>query len=178
MSHPDEPPVSTIAAAPSRTRHPPNPPDAHIAQRAGSLPGPSGRPCRRRAGPALAGGFWHSGPAASPSTAAPAHLPLWAVVAMVAGTVVLSVATTLITLAVERMRRTRHTPAAEPESSTSAAEPEDTQAAVPSKHCEDRAKPPDKASSGTTPTPTRPDIGPNPIAWLRLILDGVASDDP
>ena len=117
-------------------------------------------------------------PPPPPSTAAPAHLPLWAVVAMVAGTVVLSVATTLITLAVERIHRTHRTPAAEPESSTSAAEPEDTQAAVPSKHCEDRAKPPDKASSGTTPTPTRPDIGPNPIAWLRLILDGVASDDP
>jgi len=49
----------------------------------------------------------------------------------VAGTVALSVATTLITLAVERMRRTRHTPAAEPESRTSAAEPEDTQAEVP-----------------------------------------------
>ena len=65
------------------------------------------------------------------STAAPAHLPLWAVVAMVAGTVALSVATTLITLAVERIRRTRRTPADEPESSTSAAEPEDTQAEVP-----------------------------------------------
>jgi len=66
-----------------------------------------------------------------PSTAAPAHLPLWAVVAIVAGTMVLSVATTLITLAVERMRRTRRTPAAEPESGTSAAKPEDAQAEVP-----------------------------------------------
>jgi hypothetical protein len=51
-------------------------------------------------------------PPPPPAAAAPAHLPLWAVVAMVAATVVLSVATTLITLAVERMRRARHTPAA------------------------------------------------------------------
>ena len=50
---------------------------------------------------------------------------------MVAATVVLSVATTLITVAVERMRRTRGPPAAEPESRTSAAEPEYTQAEVP-----------------------------------------------
>jgi hypothetical protein len=50
-------------------------------------------------------------PPPPPAAAAPAHLPLWAVVAMVAATVVLSVATTLITLAVERMRRARHTPA-------------------------------------------------------------------
>lgn len=70
-------------------------------------------------------------PPPPPSTGAPAHVPLWAVVAMVAGTVVLSVATTLITLAVERMRRTRHIPAAEPESRTSAAEPKDTQAQIP-----------------------------------------------
>jgi hypothetical protein len=53
------------------------------------------------------------------------------VVAIVAGTVVLSVATTLITLAVERMRPTRRAPAAEPESRSSAAKPEDTQAEVP-----------------------------------------------
>ena len=70
-------------------------------------------------------------PQPPPATAAPAHLPLWAVVAMVAATVVLSVATTLITLAVERMRRTRRTPAAKPKSRASAAEPEDTQAEVP-----------------------------------------------
>ena len=50
---------------------------------------------------------------------------------MVAGTVVLSVATTLITLAVERMRRTRRTPAAEPESRTGVAKPEGMQAEVP-----------------------------------------------
>src|SRR5215467_9881677 len=73
-------------------------------------------------------------PPPPPSTAVPAHLPLWAVVAMVAGTAVLSVATTLITLAVERMRRTRCTPAAEPASRTSAAGPEDTQAEVPASH--------------------------------------------
>jgi len=50
-------------------------------------------------------------PPPPPAAAAPAHLPLWAVVAMVAATVVLSVATTLITLAVEHMRRVRHTSA-------------------------------------------------------------------
>jgi hypothetical protein len=53
------------------------------------------------------------------------------VVAIVAATVALSVATTLITLAVERMRQTCRTPAAEPESRTSAAKPEDTQAEAP-----------------------------------------------
>ena len=41
-------------------------------------------------------------PPPPPPATAPAHLPLWAVVAMVAATVVLSVATTLITLAVEQ----------------------------------------------------------------------------
>jgi hypothetical protein len=51
-------------------------------------------------------------PPPPPSTAVPAHLPLWAVVAIVAGTVVLSVATTLITLAVEHTRQARHTSAA------------------------------------------------------------------
>jgi len=80
-----------------------------------TLPEPSGTPV----------------PPPPPATAAPAHLPLWAVVAIVAGTVALSVATTLITLAVERMRRTCRTPAAEPESRTSAAKPADTQAQVP-----------------------------------------------
>ena len=74
----------------------------------GLLPEPSGTPV----------------PPPPPATAAPAHLPLWAVVALVAGTVALAVATTLITLAVERMRQARRTPGAEPESRTSAAEPE------------------------------------------------------
>jgi hypothetical protein len=51
-------------------------------------------------------------PPPPPATAAPAHLPLWAIVALVAATVVLSIATTLITVAAENMRRARHTPAA------------------------------------------------------------------
>jgi hypothetical protein len=51
-------------------------------------------------------------PPSPPPAAAAAHLPLWAVIAMVAGVVVLSVATTLITLALEHLRRTRRTPAA------------------------------------------------------------------
>jgi hypothetical protein len=47
-----------------------------------------------------------------PPAAAAAYLPLWAVVAIVAATAVLSVATTLITLALEHRRRARRTPAA------------------------------------------------------------------
>jgi hypothetical protein len=45
-----------------------------------------------------------------PPVRAVAYLPLWAVVAIVAATVVLSVATTLITLAVEHIRQARRTP--------------------------------------------------------------------
>ena len=51
-------------------------------------------------------------PLPPPATTAAAHFPLWAVVAMVAATVVLSVATTLITLSLEHLRRARRTPAA------------------------------------------------------------------
>jgi hypothetical protein len=47
-----------------------------------------------------------------PSTTAATHLPLWAVVTIVAATAVLSVATTLITLALEHRRRARRTAAA------------------------------------------------------------------
>jgi hypothetical protein len=50
-------------------------------------------------------------PPPPPPTAA-AHLPLWAVAAIVAATVVLSVATTLITLSLERTCQARRTPAA------------------------------------------------------------------
>jgi len=81
----------------------------------GLLPEPSGTPV----------------PPPPPATAAPAHLPLWAVVALVAGTVALAVATTLITLAIEHIRQARRTPAAEPEPSTSAAEPDNTHTEVP-----------------------------------------------
>jgi hypothetical protein len=51
-------------------------------------------------------------PPPPPPTTATAHFPMWAVVAIVAATVVLSVATTLITLSLAHMRRARHTPAA------------------------------------------------------------------
>jgi hypothetical protein len=51
-------------------------------------------------------------PPPPPPAPAAAHLPLWAVVAIVAATAVLSVATTLITLALEHRRRARRTPAA------------------------------------------------------------------
>jgi len=47
-----------------------------------------------------------------PPAPAAAYLPLWAVVAIVAATAVLSVATTLITLALEHRHRARRTPAA------------------------------------------------------------------
>ena len=51
-------------------------------------------------------------PPPPPPAPAAAYLPLWAVVAIVAATAVLSVATTLITLALEHRRRARRTPAA------------------------------------------------------------------
>jgi hypothetical protein len=51
-------------------------------------------------------------PPSPPPAAAAAHFPPWAVVAMVAGVVVLSVATTLITLSLEHLRRARRMPAA------------------------------------------------------------------
>ena len=46
------------------------------------------------------------------AAAAPAHFPLWAIVTIVAATVILSIATTLITLSLEHMHRARRTPAA------------------------------------------------------------------
>ena len=81
-----------------------------------------------------------------PSTTAAAHFPLWAVMAIVAATVVLSVATTLVTLSLEQMRRARRTPAAvaEPQAGTqvpsSTAEPESEQGEIlASHHYADRA---------------------------------------
>ena len=53
-------------------------------------------------------------PPPPPSPPAAAHLPLWAVVTIVAATVVLSVATTLITLSLEHRLRGRRTPASAP----------------------------------------------------------------
>ena len=59
-------------------------------------------------------------PPPPPSTTAAAHFPLWAVIAIVAATVVLSVATTLVTLSLEQMHRARHTSAAAAEPQTGA----------------------------------------------------------
>ena len=59
-------------------------------------------------------------PPPAPPAAAPAHLPLWAIVTILAATVVLSVATTLITLALDHMRRTRRIAAAVTEPQASA----------------------------------------------------------
>jgi hypothetical protein len=53
-------------------------------------------------------------PPPAPATTAAAHFPLWAVIAIVAATVVLSVATTLVTLSLEHMHRARRGPAATP----------------------------------------------------------------
>jgi len=74
-----------------------------------------------------------------------AHFPLWAVIAIVAATVVLSVATTLITLSLEQMRRARRTPAAVAEPQAGAqvpstmAEPESEQGEILASHHADRA---------------------------------------
>jgi hypothetical protein len=53
-------------------------------------------------------------PPPPPPAPAAAYLPLWAVVAIVAATAVLSVATTLITLSLEHRLRGRRTPASVP----------------------------------------------------------------
>ena len=50
-----------------------------------------------------------------PPATVPAHLPPWTIAAILAATVVLSVATTLITLALERLRWARRQAAATPE---------------------------------------------------------------
>jgi hypothetical protein len=62
-------------------------------------------------------------PPPPPSITAAAHLPLWAVAAMVAATVVLSVATTLVTLSLEHGRQARRTAAAAAESQAGAQTP-------------------------------------------------------
>jgi hypothetical protein len=62
-------------------------------------------------------------PPPPPPAAAAAHFPLWAVIAMVAATVVLSVATTLITLSVEHLRRSRRMPTAAVEPEANVASP-------------------------------------------------------
>jgi hypothetical protein len=85
-------------------------------------------------------------PPPPPPAAAAAHFPLWAVIAIVAATVVLSVATTLVTLSLEQMRRARSTPAAvaEPQAGAqilaTAAGPEAEQGEIlASHHYADRA---------------------------------------
>jgi hypothetical protein len=79
-------------------------------------------------------------PPPPPSTTAAAHFPLWAVIAIVAATVVLSVATTLVTMSLEQMRRARRTPAAvaEPQAGaqipSTTAEPEAEQGEILASH--------------------------------------------
>jgi hypothetical protein len=85
-------------------------------------------------------------PPPPPPAMAAAHFPLWAVIAIVVATVVLSVATTLVTLSLEQMRRARSTPAAVAEPQAGAqvpsrtAEPEAEQGEIlASHHYADRA---------------------------------------
>lgn len=79
-------------------------------------------------------------PPPPPPTTAAAHFPLWAVIAILAATVVLSVATTLVTLSLEHLHRARRTPAAtaEPQTChttpTTAAEPGAEQVDIRSSH--------------------------------------------
>jgi len=79
-------------------------------------------------------------PPPPPPTTAAAHFPLWAVIAIVAATVVLSIATTLITLSLEHMHRARRTPASAADLQASAqtpsatAEPGAEQGAILSSH--------------------------------------------
>ncbi len=84
------------------------------------------------------GGGTPGPPPPPPSTTAVAHLPLGAVVAIVVATVVLSVATTLVTLSLEHMRRARIAAAAAPQpvaqTSPTTAEPQAGQADVISSH--------------------------------------------
>ncbi len=65
-------------------------------------------------------------PPPPPPAVAPAHFPLWAIVAILAATVALSVATTLVTLALEHLRQARRTAAATPEPQTGAPPPSTT----------------------------------------------------
>jgi hypothetical protein len=65
-------------------------------------------------------------PVPPPATTAAAHFPLWAVIAIVAATVVLSAATTLITLSLEHLHRARRTPAATAQPPASAQTPSAT----------------------------------------------------
>jgi hypothetical protein len=58
-------------------------------------------------------------PPPPPPAAVPAHFPAWAIAAMLAATIVLSVGTTLITLALERLRWARREAAAIPEPNAS-----------------------------------------------------------
>jgi hypothetical protein len=75
-------------------------------------------------------------PPPPPPVIVSAHFPLWAIVAMVAATVVLSVATTLITLALAHLHQVRRAPAATPETQVNmpapltTAEPEAEQAEI------------------------------------------------
>lgn len=79
-------------------------------------------------------------PPPPPPPTVSAQFPPWAIVAMVAATVVLAVATTLVTLALEHLRQARRTAAATPEPQTgepppsTAPQPEARQGEILSSH--------------------------------------------
>jgi hypothetical protein len=108
-SHPNEPPARTITATP-------RPEDA---RRLGGL-----AVCLAAA-IGLTPAAWATSPPPEPSfapvpplpppAAVPAHFPPWAIAAILAATIALSVATTLITLALEHTRWARREVAATPE---------------------------------------------------------------
>ena len=111
-SHPDDSPERIAAAAPGGTWHPAHPPVGRRPCRGGTrVPG---RGARRPGRPLPPPGGPVTDPVPPPLPPAPpaAHLPLWAVITIVAATAVLSVATTLITLSLEHRHRARRTPAA------------------------------------------------------------------
>jgi hypothetical protein len=111
-------------------------------------------------------------PPPPPSPTAAAHLPLWAVVTIVAATAVLSVATTLITLTLEHRYRARRTPAAAPGAPTRPATAEPPPG---------RARSLPATSTWPATTCTGPTAGKGPAARRQpsgVILNGCRTASP
>jgi hypothetical protein len=172
-SHPDDSPQRTIAAAPRRTRHPAHPPVGHRPCPSGHrVPGRGARRPGRPPAPARRSRH-RPGPAAAPAVpTAAAHLPLWAVVTIVAATAVLSVATILITLTLEHRYRARRTPAAAPGAPTRPATAEPPPG---------RARSLPATSTWPATTCTGPTAGKGPVARRQpsgVILNGCRTASP
>jgi hypothetical protein len=99
-----------------------------------------------------AGASRRPGTATAPTVVA--HFPLLVIVALVAGTVVLSVATTLVTLSLEHMRRARRTPAAATEPQAGVQPPQQRQDPKPGRA---------RSSPATSTWPTTTCIGPTAV---------------